>query len=124
MRRSVCSEPVPLLFDGYSAATLVRWCGVSRRTALAYKRGSRVPSVQTVRLFVLHRDRRVLTPEWERGWVVTSTGIVDPEGKELPRAWVRGYFLLLQWARSLSRERGLSAEYERRLAAVPGGTEE
>jgi hypothetical protein len=119
MLRKRC-RPTPALFYGYNAVDIALWCGVSRRVALAYKRGERRPSRAAVRLFVLHRDRRVLTPEWERGWVVTPTAIVDPEGNTVPRTWIRGYFLLLQWAHSIAVDRGLVREYRRRLGAIGG----
>jgi hypothetical protein len=111
-------KPTPALFYSYSAAVIARWCGVSHRTALAYKRGERMPSRSVVRLFILHRDRRVFPAAWGRGWALTETAIIDPEGNEVPATWVRGYFLLLQWARGVAQERGLSREYEELLTAI------
>lgn len=111
--RARVSKPTPLLFYSFSAEQIAAWCGVSRRTALAYKRGLRRPSPQAVRLFVLHRDGRVLPDSWGRGWALTETSVVDPERHELPITWIRGYFLLMQWARSQARDLGVLRDFER-----------
>lgn len=54
-------------------------------------------------MFVLHRDRRVLTDDW-RGWLVKSDVLVDPEGNETSRDLLRNYALMLQFARVLADE--------------------
>lgn len=111
------SRPTPALFYGYPPELIARWCSVSRGTAYLWKIGQRNPSDQAVRLFVLHRDRRVLTDEW-KGWLVKPDGLVDPEGNETSRNLLRGYFLMMQWAHSIAAELGRSTEYWRRLGAV------
>ena len=113
MRRS--TRPEPLLFYGYSADVIARWCCVSRRTALAYKRGSRVPSFQTVRLFVLHRDMQVVPVEWGRGWRLGPLQVTTPEGVSIPHNWIRQYQLLIQWSKSIARDGGRLREWERRV---------
>lgn len=70
---------------------------MSLSTAYLYKIGQRRPSKQAVRLFVLHRDRRVLTDEW-KGWRLTEHCLIDPEGNETHRNMLRGYAMMLQYA--------------------------
>jgi len=89
------------IFYGYPAALIARWCGVSVKTARDWKAGRRKPSRQALRLFALYRDGRVLEEAW-RGWRVTETGIVDPDGNVTTLPQLRGYFLLLQWAGELA----------------------
>lgn len=112
------SRPTPALFYGYPPEIIADWCHVSAATAYLYKIGHRRPSKQAVRLFVLHRDRRVLTEEW-KGWLVKPEYLVDPEGNETSRDLLRNYALVLQFARSLAAEvrgqRGVD-EYWRLLA--------
>jgi hypothetical protein len=109
------SRPTPALFYGYSPETIAQWCRVSEGTAYLYKIGHRKPSAQAVRLFVLHRDGRVLTDEWD-GWKINLTGLVDPEGQETSRSLLRGYSLMMQFVRPLFEERwgttGVKKYYE------------
>lgn len=72
------------MFYGYPAELIAEWCSVARSTAYAWKTGSLKRSKPAAKLFRLHRDRLVLTPEW-RGWFVTRNAIVDPDGNETPR---------------------------------------
>lgn len=58
-----------------------------------------------MRLFLLHRDRRVLSAEWQ-GWVIKPDAIVDPDGNETSRSQLHNYFLIVQFARQLAAERG------------------
>lgn len=97
------SRPTPALFYGYPPELIASWCQVSTSTAYLYKLGQRKPSRQAVRLFVLHRDRRVLTDEW-KGWLVKRDVLVDPEGNETSRDLLRNYVLMLQFARGLADE--------------------
>lgn len=109
------SRPTALLFHNHDPKQIAAWCQVSLQTAYLYKIGQRKPSRQAVRLFVLHRDRRVLTDEWE-GWLLKPEGIVDPEGNETYRSLLRGYFLMMQLVREMSLVRGGRAgraRYER-----------
>jgi hypothetical protein len=78
-RRKYASGNV--LFYGYPPELIARWCGVSKQTAILYKTGVRKPSRQALRLFVLHRDGRVLGPEWGE-WAVHKDKLVSPEGQE------------------------------------------
>jgi len=58
-------------------------------------------SKPAAKLFRLHRDRLVLTPEW-RGWLVSQNAIADPEGNEMPRGLLRDYDLMLQYCHELA----------------------
>ena len=111
---------VPLqftIFYGYPAELVAEWCCVSLRTARALKAGKRKPSPTVAKLFLLHRDRRVLGPEW-RGWVITPKSIVDPDGAETSRIQLHGYWLIMQYAREIAREQGPEAfEHFQRLLA-------
>jgi len=93
------------IFHGYPAETIARWCGVSVNTARAYKAGRRRPSAAVTRLFMLHRERRVLGPQW-RGWLVKDDGIVDPDGNETSRMLLHNYFWIVQFARHIAGDRG------------------
>jgi hypothetical protein len=97
------SRPVPALFHGFSVDRIADWCHVTRGTAYLYKIGQRKPSKQAVALFVLHRDRRVLTVEW-KGWLLKPDSLVDPEGQETSRNLLRGYAFMLQYVRHLLAE--------------------
>lgn len=105
------------IFYGYPAELVAEWCCVSLRTARALKAGKRRPSRQVAKLFQLHRDRRVLGAEWS-GWLVKPGALVDPDGNETTRAQLHGYWLVMQYARELARERGPeAAEHFLRLLA-------
>jgi len=93
------------IFHGYPAELVAEWCGITVRSARAYKSGARKPPKPVVKLFLLHRDERVLTGKW-RDWVVRGDTIVDPEGSATTRAQLHGYWLIMQYARDLARERG------------------
>lgn len=97
------SRPTPALFYGYPPELIAQWCHVSASTAYLYKLGQRKPSRQAVRLFVLHRDRRILTDEW-KGWLVKPEVLVDPEGNETSRDLLRNYAVMLQFARALAAD--------------------
>jgi len=96
------SRPTPAIFYGYPVELIAQWCQVSKGTAYLYKIGQRKPSAQAVRLFVLHRDRRVLTEEW-KGWLIKPACIVDPEGNETSQSLLHGYFAILQYVQSVVR---------------------
>ena len=89
------------IFYGYPAELIAQWCGVSVKTASQWKSATRKPSRQALRLFVLHRDRKVLGPEW-RGWQVVGTKLVDPDGNPTTQGQLHGYFLILQWVASVA----------------------
>jgi len=90
-----------VVFYGYPPELIARWCGVSAQTALLYKTGARKPSRQALRLFVLHRDRRVLGPEWNE-WIVKGDRLVSPEQDEFTQGQLRAYILVMQLARELA----------------------
>lgn len=91
------------LFYGYPPELIARWCGVSVQTALSYKNGTRKPSRQALKLFVLHRDGRVLGPEW-REWAVHKDKLVSPEGQETTQNQLNAYWLVMQLARELTEK--------------------
>lgn len=105
------------IFHGYPAELVSEWCCVSLRTAREYKSGARKPTKQAAKLFLLYRDRRVLTTDW-RDWLIKPDAIVDPDGNETTRAQLRGYWLIMQFAREVAREAGPEsyAEFQRLLA--------
>jgi hypothetical protein len=67
-----------------------------------YKSGRLRPGKAAQKLFRLHRDRMILTPEW-RGWVVKPDAIVDPEGNQMPRNLLRNYQLMLIYFRDVAK---------------------
>lgn len=63
------------------------------------------------KLFLLHRDRRVLGPQW-RDWIIKPDSIVDPDGNETSRALLHNYFFIVQFARQMAGEHGEAARQE------------
>lgn len=90
-----------LLFYGYPPELIAQWCGVTAHTAYLYKIGARKPSKHVMRLFVLHRDGRVLGPEW-REWAVRKDRLVSPEGQETTQGQLAAYWLIVQLAADLA----------------------
>ena len=105
------------IFHGYPAHLIADWCGVTLATARRYKSGKQKPPKPLAKLFLLHRDRQVLGPQW-RGWIVKPEGIVDPDGNETSRSQLHNYFWIVQFARRMAydREDGASIEFEKLLA--------
>lgn len=110
------SPAVFTIFHGYPAELVAEWCGISIASARLYKSGRRKPSKAVAKLFLLHRDRRVLGPQW-RDWVIKADSIVDPDGNETSRSLLHNYSWIVQFARRLAydREDGASAEFEKLL---------
>lgn len=105
------------VFYSYPDSLVARWCGVSAATVRAYKSGKRKPSPAVMRLFMLHRERRVLGPEW-RGWLVKADSIVTPDGLEIARSQLDNYFWIMQLSRRIvydQEDSRLHAEFERLL---------
>lgn len=100
------------VFYGYPVELVAEWCSVARSTAYAWKTGSLKPSKPAAKLFRLHRDRMVLTPEW-KGWFVTRKAIVDPDGNETPRNLLHNYFFMMQYCRELAVRTGDEQEIAR-----------
>lgn len=92
-----------LLFYGYPPELIAQWCGTTVHTAYLYKIGARKPSKQAQRLFVLHRDGRVLGPEW-RDWAVHKNKLVSPEGQETTQSQLNAYWLVMQLAHELTKQ--------------------
>ena len=104
------TKPTPARFFGYPDELIQEWCGVSRQTAYMCKIGARKPSKAALRLFVLHRDGRVVGPEWT-GWTIRRDQLVDPEGNRTTQAQLRAYWMIVQLARELAREAGRDEDY-------------
>ena len=98
------SEPTRLnIFYGTPARVIAEWCQVHANTAYQYKRGDRVPSPQSRKLFLLHRDGRVLNDSWV-GWRIHGDRLVDPEGQITTQGQLRAYVLVYQLAAELVRQ--------------------
>lgn len=95
---------VSSVFYGYSAEVLSQWCCVSLHTAITWKKGEASPSAPALRLFELHRDRRVLAAEAWGGWRVSDDGLADPEGNVTTQEQLRAYHFVYQLAAELARE--------------------
>jgi hypothetical protein len=114
---SKLSKPLTI-FYGYPDELIARWCGVSVQTARLYKSGARKPSRQSLRLFSLHRDGRVLGPEW-REWAIRKNKLVSPEGQETTHEQLNAYWLVMQLARELaSKDPDTRKEFERLLRSA------
>ena len=61
-----------------------------------------MPSPQALRLFELHRDRRILGAEWD-GWLVNNAELVDPEGNATTQGQLRAYYQVYQLCHELMR---------------------
>jgi hypothetical protein len=100
------------LFYGYPAQVIAEACAVKLSTAHAYKSGRLKPGASVVKLWLLYRERLVLTAPW-KGWIIKPDAIVDPEGNETSRNLLRGYAQILAWAHDLARRTGDEREIER-----------
>lgn len=103
------SKIINPVFYGYPASLIAKWCCVSEDTARRWKNGQRKPSDSALALFALHRDRRVLGPEFT-GWCVKGSVLVDPEQNEFTQAQLRAYRLVYEAYRE--RIRGDDAALE------------
>lgn len=92
-------------FYGFTAEYIAQVCGVSVACARGWKNGKHSPPRVALRLFRLHAQERVLGDPWA-GWIVRRDTIVDPEGNATTVAQLRGYSLILQFAREMARDRG------------------
>jgi hypothetical protein len=90
------------IFYGYPDFLIAQWCGVSVVTARGWKLGKGKPSRQSLRLFTLYRDEKVLGTEW-RGVRIQGKRLVDSAGMSLTFAQIEQYQILLQWAAELAR---------------------
>lgn len=101
-----------MLFYGYPVEVIAAWCHVSASTAYLYKIGHRKPSAQALRLFQLHRDGRVFGDEWESGWLVRGSTLVDPDGNATTQGQLRAYWFVMQLARELARDADRLDDYQ------------
>ena len=103
------------IFYGYPAGLVAEICGVSVETVARWKSGEVTPSRPALRLFDLHRRRKVLaSPCWE-GWLVNGDALVDPDGNETTQTQLRAYYFLCQLAAELAHD---SPEALERLAQI------
>lgn len=105
------------IFYGYPDDVVARWCGITPASVRQYKSGKRKPSRTVVRLFMLHREGRVLDAQW-KGWQLRPDSIVDPDGNETTRGQLHNYFWIVQLCRRLAYEqqdRRRQDEFERLL---------
>ena len=82
---------------------------VSRETAKKWKNGQRKPSARALELFRLHRDRRILTEEWN-GFRCVDGKIWSLAGQYFNPAHLEHFGLVLEALRENDRE-----AYERLL---------
>jgi hypothetical protein len=90
------------LFYGYPDWAIAEWCCVHIQTARHWKSGIRKPGPSALKLFMLHRDERILTDEWG-GFSVRKGKLVGPEGNEIDQAQLRVYPLVWQLAAEYGR---------------------
>ena len=93
------------IFYGYSTQLIIRWCGVSKVTAGAWKNGSRRPSSRAVKLFLLYRFGQVISQVFN-GWMFNdkSGNIVTPTGREFSPGDIESIPLLYQEISELKSE--------------------
>ena len=91
------------MFFGYSTLLLSQWCLVDEDTALRWKRGEQTPSPQALLLFKLHRDGRILGPEWQ-GWHVRGAQIVSARNQSTTQGQLRAYAINYQLLHELMRK--------------------
>ena len=91
----------PFVFYAYPPELIARWCGVSFATARAYKLGTRKPSRLALRLFTLHRDGKVLGPEWN-DFHIAANKIADSNGNVTTQSQLLAYATILQWVAAVA----------------------
>ncbi len=100
------SNVVPMTpFGGYSNEWIAEVCCVSPKTVRDWRFGRKKPSLQALKLFRLHAERRVLD-EGFKGWLVNKGTLVDPEGNILTQGQLRSYYLKLSYLSSLCETNG------------------
>lgn len=103
------------VFYGYPAELVAEICGVELETAQRWKSGEVTPSRPALRLFDLHRRRKVMASSAWEGWVVKDDALVDPDGNETTQAQLRAYYFVFQLAAELAHD---SPEALERLAQI------
>jgi hypothetical protein len=106
-------------FYGFPAELVAEWCGVSVRTAQRWKDGQSRPSTSALKLFLLHRERKVLGKEWD-GWLINRETLVDPEGNSTTQGQLRAYAHVYALCHELVKRDKEAAELLRRLIASAG----
>jgi hypothetical protein len=89
------------IFYSYPPETIALWSGVSVLTAKQWESGARKPSRQSLRLFVLNRDGRVLNDQWRLRKVVHGA-IIDHTSNRTTAAQLEGYALILPWVAAVA----------------------
>ena len=108
------------LFYGYPDWVIAEWCCVSLQTARHWKSGIRAPGPAATKLFMLHRDGRILTSEWE-GWGIHQGKLCDPEGHETSQGQLRAYPFVWQLANEFARFEESAAQALSRLSLLADG---
>lgn len=106
-------------FYGYPSELVAEWCGVSVRTATRWKTGQSRPPPSALKLFLLHRERRVLGKEWA-GWLINQNTLVDPEGQSTTQGQLRAYAHVYALCRELARRDKDAVALLDRLIAMAG----
>lgn len=106
-------------FYGFPAEVIADWCGVSVRTAARWKDGRNRPSPSALKLFELHRDRRILGKEWN-GWLINQATLVDPEGNSTTQGQLRAYAHVYALCSELAKRDRSAADLLDRLIATAG----
>jgi hypothetical protein len=84
------NSTVQNIFYGTPDWLIAHWCCISVPQSALLKRGKRQPGPQSQKLFLLHRQGRVLGQEW-RDWKVRGDLLIDPEGNALTQGQIRAY---------------------------------
>lgn len=118
---SPAAKIVSFRFYGYPAEVIARWCLVPLQKARRLKSGQDEPNRWLARLFELHAQEQLLTPEW-CGWKIRGGTIVDPQGNVTTENQLRCYALVYQWAADIARrDDALRAQYDNLLRLASNG---
>ena len=85
------------MFYGYPAELVAAWCCISIQTAHRYKLNTLKPSQQSVALFRLHADKRIVPRDWV-GWKFHDGKLFNAEDVPLTRAQLEAYQFVYQLA--------------------------
>lgn len=92
------------MFYGYPAELVAQWCCISIQTAHKYKLNTLKPSKQSVALFRLHADKRIIPRDWE-GWAFHDGKLFNPQEVPLTQAQLEAYQYIYKLASEYAPER-------------------
>lgn len=78
---------------------VAEWCAISVSTARHFLSGHRRPSPPVRKLYELHREGKILGPEWD-GWRIKGNKLLDPHGKHVTPELLEIWELVWQIAAS------------------------